>query len=320
MGKAALSTKVKIAILVGVVALVSVIVAALVYNQPERKVNRLLDLGQKYLEEENFEQAVVTYKFVLEIEPKNEKATSGAVTAYLGWSDQLVAEEDYEKAKEILTEGYELTGDQQLQDALQEVDQLAQLGEYKAELDDVLSQVISLCDAGSYDEATVTWFESDLKQKLDEMTLDKYIYHDSNGKTAGVYEGGYVYYGDYDGEIRSGQGVWICYEHYYFMGAWSNDKPNGAQEMHGTGTTMVVYTWSGNMVDGLWDGEVVAEYSDSNLTWHFEYNMGKVRVLDIRSENENTYYIVAQEGFHRLSYSEESVNATHGVIPFAEEN
>ena len=105
-----------------------------------------------------------------------EKAISGAVTAYLGWSDQLVAAEDYEKAEEVLTEGCELIDDQQLQDALQEVEQLIQLAEYKDELDGLLAQVISLCDAADYDGAYTTLIESDVFSAIARIGLDKYIY------------------------------------------------------------------------------------------------------------------------------------------------
>ncbi|CDX04955.1 Prokaryotic membrane lipoprotein lipid attachment site profile [Desulfitobacterium hafniense] len=70
----------------------------------------LLDLGEKYLLELNYEQAVVCFTSVIEIEPKNVRAYVGRGNAYVLWDEQLdLAKSDYEKAIEIddkCTEGY----------------------------------------------------------------------------------------------------------------------------------------------------------------------------------------------------------------------
>lgn len=64
----------------------------------------LLELGQRYLEELNYEQAIVCYKEYLEIDPKCVEAYAGLAQAYVGL-------EEYEKALEVLTDGYAVTGD-----------------------------------------------------------------------------------------------------------------------------------------------------------------------------------------------------------------
>ncbi|CDX04954.1 Prokaryotic membrane lipoprotein lipid attachment site profile [Desulfitobacterium hafniense] len=62
----------------------------------------LLDLGEKYLLELNYEQAVVCFTSVIEIEPKNVRAYVGRGNAYVLWNEQLdFAKSDYEKAIEI---------------------------------------------------------------------------------------------------------------------------------------------------------------------------------------------------------------------------
>ncbi|CDX04953.1 Prokaryotic membrane lipoprotein lipid attachment site profile [Desulfitobacterium hafniense] len=70
----------------------------------------LLDLGEKYLLELNYEQAVICFTKVIEIEPKNVRAYVGRGNAYVLWDEQLdLAKSDYEKAIEIddkCTDGY----------------------------------------------------------------------------------------------------------------------------------------------------------------------------------------------------------------------
>ncbi len=54
-----------------------------------------LNLGAKYLLEQNYEQAILTYEAIIEIEPKNP-------APYLGLADVYISQEDYVKAEEIL--------------------------------------------------------------------------------------------------------------------------------------------------------------------------------------------------------------------------
>ena len=63
----------------------------------------LLDLGEKYLLELNYEQALVQFLAVIEIEPMNPRGYTGAAEAYLGLGRE-------EEAVAILRQGYEFTG------------------------------------------------------------------------------------------------------------------------------------------------------------------------------------------------------------------
>jgi len=80
-------------------------------------VTELLDLGERYLLELNFEQALVQFLRVIEVEPMNPRGYTGAAEAHLGLGqlDEAVA---------ILQRGYDLTRDSsifQLLDSLQEI-------------------------------------------------------------------------------------------------------------------------------------------------------------------------------------------------------
>ena len=71
------------------------------------RVQEQLDLGEKYLAELDYDQAIVAYETVLEIEPMN-------VEAYLGLSDAYIGKDDYESALAILQKGYDLTADYEI--------------------------------------------------------------------------------------------------------------------------------------------------------------------------------------------------------------
>lgn len=62
-----------------------------------------LDLGQKYLLDGDYEQAIIEFNKVIEIEPKN-------VDAYLGLAEAYVAAGDYDSAKMAIQKGIENCG------------------------------------------------------------------------------------------------------------------------------------------------------------------------------------------------------------------
>ena len=71
------------------------------------EVQEYLDLGQKYLLDGDYEQAIVAFEKVIEIEPKN-------VDAYLGLADVYVQMGDYESAIAVLEQGYAETNNAML--------------------------------------------------------------------------------------------------------------------------------------------------------------------------------------------------------------
>lgn len=82
-----------------VVVIVALIIGTGIYNMPEKRLSRHLDLGQKYLSEQNYEQAAIEFNKAIEIDPKS-------VDAYLGMADAYFGMGDYQKAIEVLEEGY----------------------------------------------------------------------------------------------------------------------------------------------------------------------------------------------------------------------
>lgn len=99
----------------------------------ERKFTAQLELGQKYLSELNYEQAVAAFREALDISPDNFEAIEGLVDAYLGWADKLISEENYDRALEVLTEGISYTNDQRLIDKKAEVEKLIEISKFDYE-------------------------------------------------------------------------------------------------------------------------------------------------------------------------------------------
>ncbi len=87
--------------------LIALIVGISIYDSPSNRISRQLDLGQRYLDEQNYEQAIVEFNKAIEINPMS-------VEAYLGLADAYIGMNDYETATEVLQKGYELTADERL--------------------------------------------------------------------------------------------------------------------------------------------------------------------------------------------------------------
>ena len=70
-------------------------------KSPKQLLSEQLELGQKYLEELDYDDAIVAYKKAIELDPKVEGA-------YLNLSWILVQQENYKEAIEILNSGLEM--------------------------------------------------------------------------------------------------------------------------------------------------------------------------------------------------------------------
>lgn len=110
-----------------VVVLIAVIVGIAIYNTPANRISRLLDLGNRYLDEQDYEQAAIAFNKAIAIDPKN-------VDAYLGLADAYLGMDDLQAALDTLQKGYELTNDERLKVRLDEVEKLMQQGQTAEEV------------------------------------------------------------------------------------------------------------------------------------------------------------------------------------------
>jgi len=113
-----LNTKTKNIIIVSVViiAIIAVIIGIVIATSGGKSESpqKYLDLGNHYLLELDYEQALVQFERIIEIDPKNPAGYIGTAKAYIG-----LGEED--KAIEILQNGLNVTGDEDIRRMLKEL-------------------------------------------------------------------------------------------------------------------------------------------------------------------------------------------------------
>lgn len=96
MGK---NKKLLFSIIAAAAVLIALFAGIGIYNTPTNRVNRHLELANRYLEEMDYEQAVVAFDKVIAIDPMN-------VDAYLGKAEAYIGLDDYDMAAATLEDGY----------------------------------------------------------------------------------------------------------------------------------------------------------------------------------------------------------------------
>jgi VWFA-related protein len=106
-----------VATVVIVLAVLAALGAGVFYvlsHMEDPKVREFLELGERYLLDENYEEAIIAYESALEIDEK-------CVDAYLGMADAYIGLGETEKAVSALRNGYRLTNDKTLDERLREI-------------------------------------------------------------------------------------------------------------------------------------------------------------------------------------------------------
>lgn len=158
-----------------------------------------LSLGNRYLEDLDYEGAIAAFQAVIEIEPKEERAYIGLAEAYMGLGDP-------DAAVEVLAQGIEETGSDRLRDYQEEIEDSQRrfvgcVYAVDTDLDDTNNVAISNVSVNLTDSAgnTVTvradetgWYESDLVPKgvyTIRYRVDDYVeYVEEVRLTGGKYE------------------------------------------------------------------------------------------------------------------------------------
>ena len=82
-----------------------------------KRIEKQLNLGEKYLTELNYEQAEAAYLAVIEIDPRN-------VNAYIGLAEVYIAQGEYEKAEVILEDVLEVLGGDEAEIVREKLDEI----------------------------------------------------------------------------------------------------------------------------------------------------------------------------------------------------
>lgn len=98
---------VRIVLVVICAVIIAIIVGLVVQSgQKQQKIQDHLELGAKFLDELDYEQAIAEYAAVLEIEPKNQRALNGLETVYLEYAQKMEEDGKLEEAGLLLEQGY----------------------------------------------------------------------------------------------------------------------------------------------------------------------------------------------------------------------
>ena len=184
-----------IGIILGIIIVLAVIVGIITINKktaPARELSKALDLGNKYLSELNYEEAVIAFNRVIEVDPMNVEAYVGAADAYMGLTNQNmpddaevnsardemisnldpynVSDGSEEKAKiegfyapalkycedalTILNSGYELTHDESIKAKIDEITELQSAITKMS--DDMINAVMSELDAARTTDSDIS--------------------------------------------------------------------------------------------------------------------------------------------------------------------
>ncbi len=162
-------------LIVGVIVALAVIALEVrAVTLPENRALRRVNLGNRYLSELKYEEAIAEFDRAIAIDPKN-------VDAYLGKAEAYVQMDDIDSAIETLAEGYDETEDTRLRRAMEELS--AQRQEDADEADVQTSEQ----ESGARDEAE--------DQTQDAVDVDEVIvWHDAEierwtRETLGIPEG-----------------------------------------------------------------------------------------------------------------------------------
>lgn len=165
---------------------VNALVAMAADNKEIKDLNKQLALGVKYLEEMDYESAIVAFNEVLEIDNKNVAAYMGSAMAYEQAGQP-------EMVRQVLDEGIANTGDQILDNMLEDV-------EAGKKLEDIYSFDISAekvkLDTNPYDTLQVLGSEYYQWNVMSAAKMFRFDYENYMGKKVdlGEYEGLHIFF------------------------------------------------------------------------------------------------------------------------------
>lgn len=217
---------------IGLSLLMVVVVVSGCAFTTEGQIARQLKLGQKYILEGNYEQAVIAFNKVIDID-------ASRIEAYGGLIDTYVAQGDYDAADKTISDLYQ-------SDAFTAIEEAFPKTESK-------------------------------KVARDNGTTIGLLHFTIDGDE-GQYDQLYIYYGDVNDGVISGEGTLYYENGATYKGHWENDKPNGegiyTMRHHFAGKTYDYWgteTVSGTFADGLENGNMTRVDADDDYTFTYHY-------------------------------------------------
>lgn len=254
-------------------------------------IDEQLSLGEKYLSEHDYDNAIIAFNKVINVEPKN-------VRAYMGLSDAYIGKGDITKAIEILENGIAVIPEDMVGSLKKKLELL--------KLNSISSEDFINMDPNYFDkcEEIIELFKSEkfemipenmrnelalpIRDSIVNSSEEKIIYYGSikNGKPQGlgicVYskamkETTEAYVGQFDNGLRFGTGMAI-FSHSsiqgYYIGEWNEDNVHGSGAMyvdslnsnaeHSTYDAIYDYYYKGFTENGSAEGYWLEGWYDDN--------------------------------------------------------
>lgn len=265
-------------------------------------VSELLEVAERYLLEGSYEQALVEFMKVIEIDPMELRGYTGAADAYIGLGR-------YDEAVAILEQGLSVLPDNvQLLRMFEDLRPEEATSEFEPEpesepelepMPEILSALPDLLEFENSEALEELLDSEEFHDFINQIQTFPMIYLEPCGtRGIGVYRPGrtFIYIGEFYNQMRSGYGVWIelrigfaGYRDSYsrFDGEWRDDLPNGHGIFRiiirdvtlGDGITSrnILNTYEGNFLNGRRHG-IFYEHqymSDGRVHhWTLAYELG----------------------------------------------
>lgn len=315
------------------ILLVAVLLAALLAGQlllgPRARAQRALTLGQQYLQQGDYRQAVLQLQKAIDITQAHPEWGPAAdptpllTDALQKGAAEKSQQQDLPAAGEWLDDlGYR---------TLPAFEPLVRLTE-------LLRQLHDACEREEYDTAygimTDPDFQSAARHMLD-LGFAPRLLDENTGLMTAVYPMEVptenfedtpfmLYHGGHDTDReRAGQGVWLGYQNgnnYLATGTWADDAPNGSFETRSWQASlaegMIYRVLIGDVVDGLWEGRVTWRFEFEDLTEESypSFSGGQWQTIG----QEKDYYIASRDGDYTLTVTGEQLALTNGIAGYAQ--
>ena len=302
-----------IAIIAAAVAVVGIVLffVFVVSGSGAGKKNKQIELGEKYLNDLDYDNAILAYKEAIKLDPRNEKAYLGLADAYRMAIGKNEEAGDYGKAMEYtddaiidMKSGVNNTGSEKIQNALDEFQTK------KQELIDKLKEI----DAQDTDDGTKDDIEKDASKEeiqdsseapeadvpQEEIPFSAWGTHDNPTLNAYMEGLGYIWIEEKAEEVLlpwGGKGYWGLSKDYYLNYAiyLSDSNPyldpfdqKSLNVFTGMGSGPQVYYWTEGAYDSAALLKVAAKHAEM-FNQFKQYFDGEGNVIDANGNYADGY-------------------------------
>ncbi|MCD7804360.1 MAG: tetratricopeptide repeat protein [Oscillospiraceae bacterium] len=286
----------------------------------EALVSMYLNMGEKYLLDLNYEEAIVYFNKVIEVEPRNSRAYMGAAEAYVGLGDTESAIELLKTALDVFSDDEDVTIE--LLEMLIEIDPttsewyitLADIYEGRGDTDSAVAVLSDAVDSVTDGDSKITILQRLIG--LDAANVDWYlelaqVYVDSSNRTSAIsiLRQGMDRVGDdktelYDKliEIDSGTTQW-----YFELAGVYEDKNNISSAVDTLELGLNNFEDDATKIDF---SEELIEIDETNAEWYLT-----IAYIYIDQTNTNDAIAILKEGLEKASDTTEIEELLNQLAP-----